>query len=61
MSESSFLRKELAEARKEIEFLQKELDYAYEIHFDELKDANRCNFWLTGAIVFLVMWIATTP
>ena len=61
MSESTFLRKELADARAEIELLRNELDDVYEYTDDEIKSASRWNFWLTGIIVFLVMWVATSP
>lgn len=60
MSELELLKKELSEAKGEIESLRKELNEADEIACTEIQSANRWNFWLTGVIVFLVMWIGTS-
>ena len=53
------LKSQIVRLEIENEELREELDISDVIHYDEIKSANFYNFWLTGAVVVLALWIAT--
>jgi hypothetical protein len=50
--------KRIKELEAEVELLQAELDLADEIHYDEIKAADRYNDLLAVLVLCMALWIA---